>query len=241
MSMLYFVVTKRKIIGKKVKDLRKKAVAPAVLYGPAFAKATAGNPEIKNFLLEVKLKDFKNILKKAGESSLINLKIDGEKDEFLVLIHKVERDHISSEPIHIDFYQPILSKEIEVVVPLVFEGEAPALKDMGGTLIKEISELKVRALPKNLPHEIRVDISGLKTFEDEILIKDLILPEGVKTAKKPDEIVVLAVPPSKVEEELAKPVEEKVEDVEKVEKKKVEEPAADAKAEAKEQKEAPKK
>jgi len=224
--MLDFIVAKRKITGKKVKDLRKKGIAPAVLYGP----------EIKNLILEVNLRDFKKILKKAGESSLINLKIEGVKDEFLVLIHKVEKDPISGQPIHIDFYQPILSKEIEVVVPLVFHGESAAIKDMGGTLIKEISELRVRALPKNLPHEIRVDISGLKTFEDEILVKDLILPEGVKTHRGPDEIVALAVPPAKVEEELAKPVEEKVEEVEKVEKKKAEEPA-EVKTEAKESKE----
>jgi len=228
--MLDFTVKKRKKLGKKASGLRKKGIAPAVLYGP----------EIKNLLLETKLKDFKNILKKAGESSLINLKIDGEKEDFLVLIHKVDHDPISGEPIHIDFYQPILSKEIEVVVPLVFDGEAPALKDMGGTLIKEVSELRVRALPKNLPHEIRVDISKLKTFEDEILIKDLILPEGVKAHKGPNEIVALAVPPSKIEEDLAKPVEEKVEDVEKVEKKKGEEPV-EVKTEKKESKEPSKK
>src|SRR3989344_1351019 len=205
--MLDFSVERREKLRKKVKDLRKKGITPAVLYGP----------EIKNLLLEVNLKNFKNILKKAGESSLINLKIEGA-------------------PIHIDFYQPILSKEIEVVVPLIFEGEAPVLKDMGGTLIKEIYELKVRALPKNLPHEITVDISKLKKFEDEILIKDLILPEGVKTHRGPDEIVVLAVPPAKVEEELAKQVEEKVEDVEQVKKKKAEESAAEVKAETKEPK-----
>ncbi|KKQ68273.1 MAG: hypothetical protein A3F95_00575 [Candidatus Nealsonbacteria bacterium RIFCSPLOWO2_12_FULL_39_31] len=224
--MLDFSVERREKLRKKVKDLRKKGITPAVLYGP----------EIKNLLLEVNLKNFKNILKKAGESSLINLKIEGGKEKFLVLIHQIKKNPISGAPIHIDFYQPILSKEIEVVVPLIFEGEAPVLKDMGGTLIKEIYELKVRALPKNLPHEITVDISKLKKFEDEILIKDLILPEGVKTHRGPDEIVVLAVPPAKVEEELAKQVEEKVEDVEQVKKKKAEESAAEVKAETKEPK-----
>ena len=224
--MLDFSVERREKLRKKVKDLRKKGITPAVLYGP----------EIKNLLLEVNLKNFKNILKKAGESSLINLKIEGGKEKFLVLIHQIKKNPISGAPIHIDFYQPILSKEIEVVVPLIFEGEAPVLKDMGGTLIKEIYELKVRALPKNLPHEITVDISKLKKFEDEILIKDLILPEGVKTHRGPDEIVVLAVPPAKVEEELAKQVEEKGEDVEQVKKKKAEESAAEVKAETKEPK-----
>ncbi len=228
--MLDFSAKKRKETGKKVKELREKGVTPAVLYGP----------EIKNLILEVNFKNFKKILKEAGESSLINLKIEGERQEFLVLIHKIDNDPISGEPIHIDFYQPILSEEIEVVVPLIFVGQALVLKDMGGTLIKEISELKVRALPRNLPHEIKVDISKLKTFEDEILIKDLILPEGVNTHKGLDEVVALAVPPSKVEEDLAKPVEENVEDVEKVEKKK-DENQPEEKLEAKEPKQNPKK
>ena len=91
---------------------------------------------------------------------------------------------------------------------------------MGGTLIKEIQELEVKALPEKLPHEIKVNIENLKTFEDEILIKDLKLPEGVKIQREPDEIVAVVTPPEKVEEELEKPIEEKVEEVEKVEEKK---------------------
>ena len=87
---------------------------------------------------------------------------------------------------------------------------------MGGTLVKSISEVEIKALPQNLPHEIKVEISSLKTFEDEILVKDLKVPEGVKILRKPEEIIASVLPPEKVEEELEKPVEEKVEEVEKV-------------------------
>ena len=224
----------RKELGKKVKSLREKGVLPAVLYGH----------KIKNLNLELDLKEFEKIYKEAGESSLIKLEVKNQKsktelpkeakvkkrtessspvDEFLVLIHDIQFDHLTQKLIHIDFYQPELKEEVEVTVPLIFEGEAPAVKDLGGTLVKNISEVEVKALPQNLPHEIKVDIGNLKTFEDNILIKDLIVLKEVKILKGPEEIVAKVTQPEKVEEELEKPVEEKVEEVEKVEKKPKEE------------------
>jgi large subunit ribosomal protein L25 len=113
-----------------------------------------------------------------------------------------------------------LDEEITATVPLVFEGQALAVKDLGGTLVRNIHELEVKALPQNLPHEIKVDISKLKTFEDNILVKDLIIPKEVKILKTPDETIAFVSEPEKIEEELEKPIEEKVEEVEKVEEKK---------------------
>ena len=221
----------RKEVGKKVKSLRQQGILPAVLYGH----------KIKNLNLEVDSKEFEKIYSKAGESSLITLVIAKGKDEaeaeasslslnveekkqkFLILIHDIQFDPLTEKPIHIDFYQPELKEEVEVTVPLIFEGEAPAVKDLGGTLVKNISEVEVKALPQNLSHEIKVDIGNLKTFEDNILIKDLIVSKEVKILKEPEEIVAAVARPEKVEEELEKPVEEKVEEVEKVEKKPKEE------------------
>ena len=100
------------------------------------------------------------------------------------------------------------------------------------TLIKNMSDLEVRALPQNLPHEIHVSIETLKNFGDHILVKDIALPKDVKATAKPEEIVVSAIEPAKVEEELAKEIEEKVEDVEKVEKPKKETDIVDDEASA---------
>jgi len=197
----------RKDLGKKVKVLRKKGILPGVLYGP----------KIETRPLEIDLKEFEKIYKEAGESSLISLEID--KKKFLVLIHEVKLDSLTEKPTHVDFYQPSLKEEVTAEVPLVFEGEAEAVKDLGGTLVKNISEVEVKALPQNLPHEIKVNIENLKTFEDSILIKDLIVSKEVKILKEPKEVVVAVSPPEKVEEELEKPIEEKVEEVEKVEEK----------------------
>ena len=131
----------RKELGKKVKSLRKMGVLPAVLYGH----------KIKNLNLELDLKEFEKIYKEAGESSLIKLEVKNQKsktelpkeakvkkrtessltvDEFLVLIHDIQFDHLTQKLIHIDFYQPELKEEVEVTVPLIFEGEAAAVKDL---------------------------------------------------------------------------------------------------------------
>ncbi|MDI6591868.1 MAG: 50S ribosomal protein L25 [Patescibacteria group bacterium] len=201
----------RKIKGKKVKNLRKKGILPGVLYGPKIKEALS---------VEVDSKQFEKIYQEAGESSLISLEIKDKK--IPVLIHEVTKDSLTEKPIHVDFYQPSLEEEVEATVPLIFEGEAPAVKDLGGTLLKNISEIEVKALPQKLPKEIKVRIESLKTFEDNILIKDLKLPEGIKILRNPEEIVASVSPPERVEEELAKPIEEKVEEVKEVEKKKEE-------------------
>jgi large subunit ribosomal protein L25 len=200
----------RKVIGKKVKVLRKQGILPGVIYGP----------KIESQPIEVDLKEFEKVFKKAGESSLISLEIENKKH--LVLIHELKRDPLTEKPIHVDFYQPLLKEEIEAKVPLVFEGEAEAIKVLGGTLVKNISEIEVKALPQDLPKEIKVNIESLKTFEDKILIEDLKLPAKVKVLRDPKEIIASVLPPEKVEEELEKPVEEKIEKVERVEKKKKE-------------------
>ena len=209
--MLTLSAKKRKDTGKKVKKIREQGMLPGVLYGP----------KIESQPLEIDLKEFEGVYREAGESSLISL--DLAKEKFLVLIHAVEIDVLSQKAIHVDFYQPRLDEEIEAMIPLVFEGEAAAVRDLGGTLVKNIHEVEVKALPQNLPHEIKVNIDKLKTFEDSVLIQDLSLPQGVKVLKEADEAVVFVASPEKIEEELAKPIEEKVEEVEKDKEKKEEE------------------
>jgi len=205
--MLALSAKLRKIAGKKVKALRKEGLLPAVLYGPG----------VENRSLEVQLDDFEKIFKEVGENTLIDLDVEKDK-KYSVLIHNIKKDPLTEVPIHVDFYQPALDKKIEGEIPIILEGESPTVKNLGGTLIKNIAEIKVRALPQNLPKEFRIDINSLKTFEDHILVKDLKAPEGVEILREADAIVVQVMPPEKVEEELSKPIEEKVEEVERVEK-----------------------
>ncbi len=184
---------------------------PAVLYGPG----------VENTLLQVEKSVFEKVFKEAGET-LINLKVGD--NSYSVLIYDTQRHPYTGQLTHIDFYQPNLKEDVETEVPLELEGEAPAVKNLGGTLITNIKELSIKALPKDLPSKIIIDVSGLNTFEDFILVKDIKIPNGVVVLDNPEEIVVQVVEPEKVEEELAKEVEEKLpEVVEKKEGEKVEE------------------
>lgn len=214
--MTSLTVKARKDLGKKVKNLRDKGILPGVLYGP----------KTESIPLEIDLKEFEKVFKTAGESSLITLNLGTKK--FLVLVHSLELDVLSKKPRHVDFYQPNLDEEITADIPLVFEGEAPAIKDLGGTLVKNIHELEIKALPQNLIHEIKIDISKLKTFEDKLLVKDLEVPKEVKILKDPEAIIAFVSQLEKIEEELEKPIEEKVDQVEKVEEKKKEEEVPEA-------------
>ena len=209
--MLKLAVKIRKTTGKKVKKLRKKGILPAILYGP----------KIKEPLpLEVDYEQFEKIYQEGGESSLISLEIEGKKKKPQVLIEETERDPITSEFLHADFYQPRLEEKVEATVPLVFKGIAPAVEELDGTLVRNISEIDIKALPKRLPKEIKVNVEKLKSFDDEILVSDLQIPEGVEVLRSTKDIIALVTPPEKVEEELEKPIEEKVEEVERVEEKK---------------------
>ena len=195
----------RKNFSKQTRVLRKKGIIPAVLYGA----------EIKNLFLEIDRKEFEDVYRQAGESSLISLEVEGKK--FPVLIHQTARDPIKEEFLHIDFYHPSTKKKVEAEIPLVFEGEAPAVKELGGVLEKAIQIVEVKGLAQDLPREIKVDVSNLKTFEDRVLIEDLKIPEGIKILKDAKEIVVHVVPPKeeKIEEEIPeekKVVEEKPEE-----------------------------
>ncbi len=211
--MISLNATIRNDFGKKTEAARELGKIPAVVYGHG----------VKNVSLEIDYKDFQKVFKETGESSLVELLIEGEKQKRPVLIHEIQKDPVSDKFLHVDFFQTSLKEEVEVTIPLVFEGTSPAIKDLGGTLIKNITEIEVKALPQNLPHEIKVSIDGLNNFGDHILIKDLVLPKDIKVFKKPDEIIVSVAKAQKVEEDLEKPVEEDVSKVEKVEKEKKEE------------------
>lgn len=187
-------------------SLRKEGKIPAVLYGP---KRTSN-------ACSVNRKEFEGALKEAGESTLVTLEFEKERPS--VFIAEIQRDPLTSAPVHVDFYEPSLTETTEVNVPLVFTGEAGAVKDLGGTLVKNIQEIEVKGLPQDLPHEIRVDISVLASFEDKILVKDLATTGTFTFLKDGNEVVAQVLPAENVEEELAKSTEGSVEDVQKVEK-----------------------
>jgi len=194
---LALTVKKRTASGSKaVKTLRTQGSLPGVVYG-------AGQDAQS---IEVPESDFTKVWKAAGESTIIELK--GLEGASAVLIQDVDLDKLYGTPIHVDFLAVRADEKVEVSVPLVFTGVAPAEKDLGGSLVKVMHEIDVEALPKDLPHELSVDLSTLKTFDDQIKVSDLTLPSGVTAVAQPTEVVALVQPPRAEEEEApAEPVD----------------------------------
>lgn len=206
------------------KLIRNSGGIPAVLYGN----------KVKNQNLALNSKEFGLIYKTVGESTVLNLLVDGEKAPRNVLIHGISLDPVRDFITHVDFYEVNMDKKIKTTVPLVFEGESPAVKADGGVLIKNTYEVEVEALPKDLPHEIIVDISKLINFQDVITLADLPISANVKIYGDLKEIIAKVAPP-RTESEIAALSEEivsKVDDVkvESEEKRKEKEAAKEAAA-----------
>ncbi len=175
--MLKLAAVKRDKFGKQLKSARTAGQLPTVMYGRK-AETTP---------LFVKTLEFKKIFDAAGESSVIALAgLSGENN---VLIHDVAFHPVTGEPIHADFYVVEKDVAIEVAVPLEFVDVSPAVKELGGALIKVLHELKIEALPQNLPTKITVKLATLTTLESQILVRDLILPPKVKVLNEPEEVV----------------------------------------------------
>ncbi len=114
----------------------------------------------------------------AGESTLVELDVEGKKVP--VLFKDIDFDPVTDREIHADFYAVDMKKEIETLVPVHFDGEAPAVKELGGVFVVITLNVRVRCLPADLPHNITVDVSKLAAFHDSVSIKDLTAPKGVK-------------------------------------------------------------
>lgn len=182
--------------------LRSLGRIPAVFYGP----------KEKNTPISVSTIDFIKVYKKAGESSVIILN-DG-KNEHEVLIQDIDVHPVTGAPRHADFYVIEKGKKVKVNVPLIFEGVSPAVKDKGAILVKVARDLEIEATPKDLPHELKVDISSLVEFSSTITAKDIKLPSGVSLVAGLDEIIA-SVAEAKEEVDEVKPIDMSAIEVEK--------------------------
>lgn len=162
---------------------------PAVFYG----RKRASTP------ITVSEKDFIKIWKQAGESTIVILK-DG-KEEVESLVYSTQRDPVTERPIHADFYTFDKGQKMKVGVPIEFTGESPAVKNLGGVLVKVFHEVEIEAEPKNLPPSLVLDISSLETFDSVVLAKDIKLPEGVTLVTDGEEVAASVYEPKEEEEE----------------------------------------
>lgn len=176
---MFTLTIEKREAAHKLKKLRAEGKIPAVFY--------SGKEPTTSIALSKK--DFEKVWKEAGESSVIELSGIGDNKE--ALIHDVDIDPVSGDVVHADFYIIEKGKKVVVKVPIEFDGIPPAVKELGGTLVKVIHELEIEVLPKDLPHNIVVDVSSLSDFESRIFVKDIQLPDGVTSLLNPDDAVAL--------------------------------------------------
>lgn len=160
-------------------SLRLQGKLPAVIYG----RKEPSTP------ITVDRKTFDKLFHKAGENTVITIKGLGEDKD--ALIHEVVVDAVRGDTLHADFYAIAKGQTVTVAIPIVFDGESPAVRDLAGILVKVMHELEIEVLPKDLPQAFHVDISKLVTLEDKITVKDLVLPPSAIITADLEEVIAM--------------------------------------------------
>lgn len=185
----------RKVTGRKVKQLRQEGLVPAILYGNADTTP-----------LQVSAKALGKVLEAGGGHQLVSLKIDRRRPQ-LTLLRDIQRDPVKRNLLHVDFYAVKMDQKITASIPVVLEGESPAVEE-GGVLSHSMNSIEVECLPNDLIDTIVVNVDGLVNINDLITVADLDVPSSVRLLAEPDAVVVKVQPPQVAEEREALEEEE---------------------------------
>jgi len=181
----------REVQGKANKRLRREGIVPGVVYGKGENSTN----------VQVEAKTFEILYRAAGRTSVVKFRLPGASSASSGFIKSVQRHPLSGKPLHVDYLLVNLTVEMEVDIPLVFTGDAPAVEETGGTLLHNLSSVRVKALPTDIPHEISVDVGVLRSLDVAIHVKDLSLNRDLIQVMTDGDTLVATVVPPRVEEE----------------------------------------
>ncbi|OIP80001.1 MAG: 50S ribosomal protein L25 [Parcubacteria group bacterium CG_4_8_14_3_um_filter_48_16] len=191
MSSYNLSITSR-VTSDSLGHIRSKNLIPGVLYGRG----------AESIMVAISATEFEKVYAQAGGNSLVELTSDGG-EPVTALIYDVQRHPVTETVLHVDLYRVRMDEKIYADINLVFIGEAPAVKLLAGILVKQTELLEVVCLPRDLVHEIKVDLSVLDGFDKIIHAEDVALPEGLALAGDPKQVIVQVTAPSVAEEEKA--------------------------------------
>jgi len=212
MEKVVLKASKRDVIGKQVKAMRRAGQLPAVLYGRHVEQPLA---------IALDQREAARSLAKASSSSIVTIELDGQ--EYPALVREKQRDYIKNRLLHVDFLAVSLTEKLTAYVSIELTGVSLAVKDYNAVLVTGLDEIEVESLPMDLPEKIVVDIAALAKVGDSVHVSDLVLSDKVKILSSPTEMIVIATAAKVEEATVAGAVETGVEEPEVIEKGKKEE------------------
>jgi large subunit ribosomal protein L25 len=188
----------REAHGKANKRLRRDGLVPGIVYG----KGQDSMP------VQVEAKTFDTLYRAAGRTSVVKFRLPGAGRATSGFIKSIQRHPLTGRVLHVDYLLVNLKEEMEVDVPLVVIGEAPAVTELGGTLLQNLSTLRIKALPNDIPQQVEVNVSTLISMDVAIHVSDLSLNRDLVTVLADADTLVATVVPPRIEvEEEPVPVE----------------------------------
>lgn len=187
MEKVVLKATKRDVVGKQVKAMRREGRLPAVIYGK--------HTEPINISLDAHSASL--ALAKLTSSSIVTIDVDGT--EYPTLVREKQRDFIKNRLLHVDFLAVSLTEKIRATVALRFTGLSLAVKDYNAILVHNLEQLHVECLPTDLPEYIEVNIGRLARPGEGLRVRDIAVAENIRVLEDEDTMVVVAAA-SKIEE-----------------------------------------
>ena len=175
----------RAVLGKRVSRLRRQGILPANVFGKG----------IESTAIELNTREFVRIIKGHGVRGLFDLDIKGEGGARPVVLRNISRVGGVGDPIHVDFYQVDPNQPIQTTIQVRLIGEAPAVRDLAGTLLHSIETVAIRCKPLAIPDALEVSLAKLTSFDVSVTVGDITPPEGVEIVTDPSVVIATVAPP----------------------------------------------
>ncbi|MCH8744326.1 MAG: 50S ribosomal protein L25 [Chloroflexi bacterium] len=170
----------RDVLGKKVKQLRRAGVIPVHLYGP----------EVESRSLQCTHREILRALARSGGTTAIVVTVKGESGEQLTFAREVQWHPVRGDILHVDFMAVRATQRMTAQVPINLVGESPGAREISGTVIQQLRELTVEALPLEIPPELEVNLEILTDPNGVIRAGEITLPANVAMLTDAEEVVV---------------------------------------------------
>jgi large subunit ribosomal protein L25 len=182
----------REVLGKKVKRLRRDGMIPVHLYGPGV--------DIQPLQCETtKLID---VLVKAGGNTAVTVTIQGGQETHLAFAREIQWGPRRDDILHVDFLAVDASRPVSAQVPITLIGESSGARTAGGTIMQQLRDLNVQALPLEVPRELELDLSTLTEPDGVLRAGDIAIPSGVTLLTDAEDVVVRIEVLRAIEEEV---------------------------------------